>query len=349
MATIKDIAKRVGVSTATVSHVINKTRFVSEGLKQKILQAIQELNYQPNAIARSLVKRKTHTIGIIISDIMNPFYTAIVRGIEDVTYKSGYNVMLCNTDEDPEKERLYVQVLLEKRIDGLAISTAFRDGIHPLLPQLKMIPLVNIVRKIKGLAADAVMGDNIGGAYKAIEHLIKLGHRRIGIISGPSGLSSGAGRLKGCKKAFEDHRITIDDSSIKFGDFKKESGYYLTKEVLQRRDPPTAIFVTNNQMTIGALNALNELKMRIPEDISLISFDDMEWYSFLKPPITTVEHSPYLMGKTAGEMLLQRISKKRKNPKKVLFQSNLTIRQSTAPLFRGREIEDSLQKELQQS
>lgn len=346
MATIKDIAKRVGVSTATVSHVINKTRFVSEGLKQKILQAIQELNYQPNAIARSLVKRKTHTIGIIISDIMNPFYTAIVRGIEDVTYKSGYNVMLCNTDEDPEKERLYVQVLLEKRIDGLAISTAFRDGIHPLLPQLKMIPLVNIVRKMKGLSADAVMGDNIGGAYKAIEHLIELGHRRIGIISGPSGLSSGAERLKGCKEAFEDHRLTIDHGLIKFGDFKKESGYHLTKEIFLRSDPPTAIFVTNNQMTIGALSALNELKMRIPEDISLISFDDMEWYSFLNPPITTVEHSPYLMGKKAGELLLQRISKKRKKPKKVLFQSNLIIRKSTSPVSKERGVPDFLQKNL---
>jgi LacI family transcriptional regulator len=335
MATIKDIAKHVGVSTATISHVINNTRFVSEGLKQKILKAIQELNYQPNAIARSLVKRKTHTIGIIVSDILNPFYTAIVRGIEDVTHKGGYNVMLCNTDEDPEKEKLYIQVLLEKRIDGLAISTAFQDGVHPLLAQLRMVPLVNIVRKIKGLAADAVVGDNIGGAYKAIEHLIELGHRRIGIISGPSGLSSGAERLKGCKKAFDDHQITIEQSLIKFGDFKKESGYCFTKEILQGSNPPTAIFVTNNQMTIGALSALNELKTRIPEDISLISFDDMEWYSFLNPPITTVEHSPYQMGKKAGEMLVRRISKKEGKPKRVLFPSNLIVRGSTSHVSRG--------------
>jgi len=333
MATIKDIARHVGVSTATISHVINNTRFVSEGLREKILKAIQELNYQPNGIARSLVKRKTHIIGIIVSDILNPFYTAVVRGIEDVTHKSGYNVMLCNTDEDPEKEKLSIQVLLEKRIDGLAISTAFQEGVHPLLPQLKTVPLVNMVRKIKGLTADAVVGDNTGGAYKAIEHLIELGHRRIGIISGPSGLSSGAERLKGYKKALEGHRIPIDQGLIKFGDFKKESGYTLTKEILQGNAPPTAIFVTNNQMTIGALSALNELKMRIPENISLISFDDMEWYAFLNPPITTVEHSPYQMGKKAGEMLLQRISKKRTRAKKVLFPSNLIVRGSTSPVF----------------
>jgi LacI family transcriptional regulator len=335
MATIKDVAKHVGVSTATVSHVINKTRFVSEELIAKVLKAIQELNYHPNAVARSLVKKKTHTIGIIISDILNPFYTAIVRGIEDVTYQSGYNVMLCNTDENPEKEKLYIQVLMEKRIDGLAIATAFQDGVHPLVSQLGTVPLVNIVRKIKGLASDSVVGDNTGGAYQAIDHLIGLGHRRIGIISGPSGLSSGAERLKGCKKAFEDHGIPIDLDLIKFGDFKKESGYTLTQEILQHRNRPTAIFVTNNQMTIGALNALNELETRIPEDISLISFDDMEWYSFHNPPITTVEHSPYQMGKKAGEMLVRRISKKGGKPKGVLFPSNLIVRGSTSHVSGG--------------
>lgn len=335
MPTIKDVAKRVGVSTATVSHVINKTRFVSEELTAKVLKAIRELNYQPNAIARSLVKRKTHTIGIIISDILNPFYTAIVRGVEDVTYKSGYNVVLCNTDEDPEKEMLYIQILMEKRIDGLVISTAFQDGGHPLLSQLKGIPLVTVVRKIKNLASDAVLGDNSGGVYKAIDYLIQLGHRRIGIISGPTGLSSGAERLAGYKKALESHQIPIESHWIKIGDFKKESGYSLTKELFELSPLPTALFVTNNQMTIGALQALTELKIRIPEDISFVSFDDMEWYSFLNPPITTVEHSPYQMGKKAGEMLVRRISKKEGRPKRVLFPSKLVVRESTSHVFGG--------------
>ncbi len=252
MATIKDVARQVGVSTATVSHVINKTRFVSEELRQRVLEAIRELNYQPNAIARSLVKRKTHTIGIIITDILNPFYTAIVRGIEDVTYKSGYSVMLCNTDEDPGKEILYIQILLEKRIDGLIISSAIQDGVHPLVSQLKEIPLVTIVRRIRGLACDAVLGDNRGGVYKGIDHLIKLGHRRIGMITGPAGLSSGAERLEGYKEALNKHRIPMDDRWIKRGDFKRESGYALTQEILRKGSPPTALFVGNNQMAIGA-------------------------------------------------------------------------------------------------
>jgi len=334
MPTIKDVAKHVGVSTATVSHVINKTRFVSDEIKEKVLQTIRDLNYQPNAIARSLVKRKTHTIGIIISDILNPFYTAIVRGIEDVTYKSGYSVMLCKRTKNVEKEILYIQVLMEKRIDGLVLSTAFQDGVHPLLSQLKGIPLVSIVRKMKGFNPDAVFGDNVGGAYQAIEHFIQLGHRRIGIISGPLGLSSGAERREGYEKALESHRIPIEEHWIKTGDFKKESGYFLTKKLLEEKVPPTALLVVNNQMTIGALNALKELGVRVPEDLSLISFDDMEWCSFMNSPLTTIEQSPYLMGKTAGEMLLQKINHKRSQPKKVVIPSHLIIRNSTA------EVED---------
>ena len=332
MPTIKDVARLVGVSTATVSHVINNTRHVSEGLKKKILEAIDELHYHPNAVARSLVKKKTHTIGIIISDILNPFYTAIVRGIEDVTYESGYNVMLCNSDEDPEKEVLYIQILLERRIDGLVISSAFQDGVHPLISKLKMVPLVTIVRKVRGSACDSVFGDNVEGVYQAVRHLIQLGHRRIAIISGPRGLSSGEERLLGYQKALGDHGITVDSNFIKFGDFKRESGYTLTKEVLQQKEGPTALFVANNQMTIGALNAVNELSLRVPEDLSLASFDDMEWYSFLNPPLTTVEQSPYVMGKTAGEMLLQRINRKRKGVKKIVIPSRLIVRQSTAEI-----------------
>jgi LacI family transcriptional regulator len=332
MPTIKDVARLVGVSTASVSHVINGTRYVSEELKKKILKAIDELHYHPNAVARSLVKKKTHTIGILISDILNPFYTAIVRGLEDVTYQSGYSVMLCNSDEAPEKELFYIRILLERRIDGLVISSAFQDGVHPLLSKLRMVPLVTIVRRIRGLGGDCVFADNVEGVYQAIRHLIHLGHRRIAIISGPRGLSSGQERLLGYQKALEDHGIIVDLNFIKFGDFKRESGYTLTQEVLQLKEGPTALFVANNQMTIGALSAINELSIRVPQDLSLVSFDDMEWYSFLDPPLTTVEQSPYLMGKTAGEMLLQKINKKRKGIKKIIIPSRLIVRESTAEI-----------------
>jgi LacI family transcriptional regulator len=331
VATIKDIAREAGVSTATVSHVINITRFVGEERRQRVLKAIRDLRYRPNAIARSLVKQRTHTIGVLISDILNPFYTAIVRGIEDVTSRSGYNVILCNTDEDPEKERLYIRVLMEKRIDGLILSSAFQEGPHPLQDQFDEIPLVCVVRKIPGLQTDAVAGDNVGGAFKATEHLIGLGHRRIGLVCGPSGVSSGGDRLKGTLKALRDHGIPVDARLIRMGDFKPESGYRLTREILDVDDPPTALFVTNNQMTLGALRALEERGIRVPQGLSLVSMDDMEWSPFLDPPMTTVEHSPYGMGKKSGEMVLQRIGERDRKPRRIIFPSNLVIRKSTGP------------------
>ena len=331
MATIKDIAAKAGVSTATVSHVINGTRFVSERLTERIKRAIEELDYHPNAIARSLVKQKTHTIGVIISDIRNPFYTAVVRGVEDATYASGYNVILCNTDENPEKETLYIHLLLEKRVDGIAIATSFQERIHPQLTNLTQIPLVTIVRKMRGLKCDAVYADNVGGSYKAIEHLISLGHRRIGIISGPPGLSTGNERLKGCLKALAAHRIRAHDEWMMTGDFKRESGYVLTKEMLGRKERPTALFAANNQMALGALQAFHESDLRAPRDLSLVSIDDAEWSAYLEPALTVVDQSPYLMGNKAGRMLLGRIIKRRKSFKTAVIPSTLIRRRSSGP------------------
>ena len=222
MVTIKDIAKRAGVSIATVSHVINETRFVSKPLQKKVKTIIEELGYQPNRIARSLVMQKTHTIGVIVSDILNPFYTAVVRGLEDATSDLDYNVMLCNTDEDINKEIRYLRALFEKRIDGIAIATSFQGDRHPMLNQMSQIPLVTIVRKMKKLKSDAVFADNIGGSYQAIGHLVSLGHKKIGVISGPSGLSSGRERLQGGFNAFNKHGITPQKAWMPTGDFSSQ-------------------------------------------------------------------------------------------------------------------------------
>lgn len=329
MATIKDIALKAGVSTATVSHVINQTRFVSEKLKETVHNAIRELNYHPNAIARSLVLKQTQTIGVIITDILNPFYTAVVRGIEDATSRKGYNVILCNTDEDPGKEDLYIKLLLGKRVDGIAISTAFKERVHPLIDKLCQVSVVTIVRKMEGIRTDAVFGDNVGGAYKAIDHLVGLGHRKIGVISGPHGLSSGRERLEGCLKAFSANGLKPAPEWILMGDFKKESGYNLTLKILGLTNRPSALFACNNQMTLGALQAIHESGLDIPRDISLIGIDNTEWSAFMAPPLTVIDQSPYLMGKRAGEVLLKRIQNKHKTPKKVIIPSKLIVRNST--------------------
>jgi LacI family transcriptional regulator len=331
MVTIKDIAKSVGVSTATVSHVINETRFVSEPLKKKVHAVIEELGYQPNRIARSLVMQKTHSIGVIISDILNPFYTALVRGLEDATSPLGYNVVLCNTDEDTDKEIDYLKVLLEKRVDGIALATCFQDDEHPLLNKLNQIPVVTIVRKMNCLKSDAVFADNISGAYEAIEHLVSLGHKRISVISGPSGISSGRERLEGAHKAFAKHGIIPNEAWMRTGDFKRESGYVLAKSILNLKDRPTALFVSNNQMTLGALQAFRELRVKIPKDMSIVGLDDTDWSILLDPPLTVIYQSPYDMGNNAGKMLLQRILKKRKRFKTKVIPAELIQRQSSGP------------------
>lgn len=331
MVTIKDISKEAGVSTATVSHVINGTRFVSEPLKKKVNDVIEELGYQPNRIARSLVMQKTQTIGVIISDILNPFYTAVVRGLEDATSDLGYNVVLCNTDEDINKEIRYLRVLLEKRVDGIALATSFQGDQHPLLRQMSQIPLVTIVRKMKKLKSDAVFADNIGGTYEAIEHLVSLGHKRIGVISGPSGLSSGQERLEGVLKAFTKYGITPNDAWMATGDFKRESGYVLAKGILSLKDRPTALFVSNSQMTLGALQAFRELGVKIPKDMSIVGMDDTEWSVLLDPPLTVIYQSPYDMGNNAGKMLLQRIFKNQKRFKTNVIPAKLIERGSSRP------------------
>jgi LacI family transcriptional regulator len=331
MVTIKDIAKYVGVSTATVSHVINETRFVSEPLRIKVNAVIEELGYQPNRIARSLVMQKTHTIGVIISDIQNPFYTALVRGLEDATSPLGYNVMLCNTDEDTDKEIGYLKALLEKRVDGIALATCFQGDEHPMISQLNQVSVITIVRKMTRLKSDAVFADNIGGAYEAIEHLVSLGHRRISVISGPSGISSGGERLEGVLTAFAKHEINPNEAWIRTGDFKRESGYVLAKSILSLKERPTALFVSNNQMTLGALQAFRELDVKIPKDVSIVGLDDTDWSILLDPPLTVIYQSPYDMGNNAGKMLLQRIFKKRKRFKTKVIPAELIQRQSSGP------------------
>ncbi len=323
------------MSTATVSHVINGTRFVSEPLKEKVNAVIEDLGYQPNRIARSLVMQKTHTIGVIISDILNPFYTAVVRGVEDATSPSGYNVVLCNTDEDTDKEIRYLKILLEKRVDGIALATCFQGDDHPLLRQLNQVPVVTIVRRMARLKSDAVFADNIGGAYDAIAHLVSLGHRRISIISGPSGLSSGRERLEGVLKAFAAHGIPPNDRWMRTGDFKRKSGYDLARSILSLKDRPTALFVSNNQMTLGALQAFRESGVRIPDDMSIVGLDDTEWSILLDPPLTVIYQSAYDMGNNAGTMLLQRIFKKRKRFKTTVIPAKLIQRGSASPP-RGR-------------
>jgi LacI family transcriptional regulator len=326
---IKDVAKYAGVSTATVSHVINQTRFVSEETRQKVLAAIETLNYQPSAIARGLATNATQTIGLIISDVTNPFFTAVARGVEDEITRHGYHTIFCNTDEDPIRENEYLRLLSARQIDGLIIAPARTYSESLIRMSEAGIPIVLIDRGTNGVRAPLVCVDNEGGAYQAIKYLIELGHRRIGIVVGMETISTHLMRLNGYKRALEEAGLSIDESLIARADPQLYShqpalsvstppkfltnaqmtpaAYYALQQLLDLPDCPTAIFVTNNQMTLGTLHALKERKLRCPEDISLISFDDHEWAPLFSPPITTVRQPTYQLGQTAAGLLMRLI------------------------------------------
>ncbi|MCS7201400.1 MAG: LacI family transcriptional regulator [Dictyoglomus sp.] len=331
--TMKDVAKLAGVSVSTVSHVINKTRHVEEETKKKVLSAIKELGYRPNIVARSLRKKTTHTVGLIVSNITNLFYPEVVRGVEDTLLNYKYNLILCNSDENIDKEREYIEVLYSKQVDGIIItpskSTETRKNLEIFISQ--NIPVVLVDRRIKGIDTDVVLVDNISGTFLATEYLINLGHKRIGIITGPLDTTTGKERLEGYLQALDKNKIPRDDSLIKEGDFKRDGGYIKGKELLSLEDPPTAIISSNNLMTLGLISAIQELELKIPDDLSVISFDDMEWFKYFSPSITAIYQPSYELGKNAGLLLLERLRRRRKKAKEVILPTKLIIRESCAP------------------
>lgn len=324
--TMKEVARLANVSVSTVSHVINKTRFVSSSTRQKVLKAMDKIGYHPNMIARSLRRRKTNTIGLVISDITNPFFPGVVRGIEKQLIKKGYSIILTNTDDDIEKEKNLVTLLYGKRVDGFIIVTAGGESKHiESLIQLR-VPVVLLDRKISGLKLDAVLVDNEGGTRKLTEYLINLGHKRIGIITGPLNVFTGKERLNGYLKALQEYSLPRDDKLIKTGDFRQESGYSLTLELLSLSSPPTAILACNNLVGIGAMDALKEKGIRIPDEIELVIFDDLPWFGHLNPPLTVVAQPTFKLGEMAAKLLLEQI-RGRKKPKEIVLEVELKKRQ----------------------
>lgn len=329
---MKDVAERARVSVSTISHVLNGTRHVSEDTRKRVLVAIEEMGYQPNLLARGLKTQRTFTIGLLISDIQNPFFTSVIRGIEDVALSRGYHLFLCNTDEDPERESAYVRELLNKQVDGLIITSASSRHDHAQRLRLEKVPFVLMDREIEGMEADTVRVDNRLGVNLIAEHLVGLGHKRIGMVSGPLETSPGHERHLGLQNALSKLGVPLDDSLVRFGDFRRTSGQERTTELLRLPVPPTALVVANNQMTLGALLAIRELGLRVPDDVSVIGFDDMEWAPLANPPLTAVAQPTYQMGVEAAQILLNKVGGDPDGtPAQVLLEPNLVVRESTAP------------------
>ena len=310
MVTIRDVAEKANVSVATVSHVINGTRKVAPETEARVRRAMEELGYQPNAIAQSLRKRTTYAIGILVSDITNPFFATLVRGAEDAALEAGYSVIVCNSDEDPQKEDMYIRALWRRRIDGMLIAPT-RDGTSPAIQELaqRKIPFVFVDRKAKGIEADAVLSDNVGGAYLATKHLIERGHKRIGIILGIPGATTTEERLLGYRQALEEAGLPFSEELVVWGGYRMEVGRKACAKLLSLAEPPTAVFSTNNLMTVGVLQELFRRGIRIPEEIAVVGFDDLEWAEIVHPPLTVVAQHPYEIGYQAFKLFLGRLNR----------------------------------------
>jgi len=305
---MKDVAQKAGVSTATVSHVINKTRFVRVETKKKVLDAMKELDYYLNSAARNLRSRKSNIVGLLVPDISNFFFTSIARGVESTLKKNGYNLIFSNSNENLESEIEQIKIFNTHLVDGLIMAPV--PGDHTFLNKLLNgdYPVVFIDRKPKGYHGDCVLGDNIKGTYDAIIMLIKKGHSRIGIITGLPGLTTTEERLIAYKMALSDYKLKIDEDLIKVGYSQFGGGYKSTKELLEHTDI-TALFVTNNLMTVGAITYLKEKRVAIPGDIAMIGFDDYKWSSIIEPPLSVIRQPAYDIGEKASKLLIEKIKK----------------------------------------
>ena len=332
MTNIVDVAKRANVSISTVSRVFNGRGHVNEDVVIRVRQAAQELQYQPSRAARSLRVKQTTIIGLLITDIQNPFFAALVRGVEDVVQRNGFSLILCNSDEDPQKERQYIEVLCAERVAG-AIIIPTREQTRALKPfQEHDIPIITVDRKVKGDEFDSVLVDNQRGAREAVAHLLANGYRRIGIISGPTTTTTGRERLEGYRQALREAGITSDPALERIGSFKEESGRQLAHELLDLSQPIDALFVANNLMTLGALAALNERHKRIPEDIGMVAFDEMQWSSLSAISLTTVTQPVYEIGSTAAQRLFLRLQNVAVlTRQEIVLTPTLKVRDSSRP------------------
>lgn len=330
---IRVIAKKADVSIATVSRVLRNYPGVREKTRKKVLKVASGLNYEINAIARNLKQEKTNTIGIIVGNVLSQFYSTIAKAVEDVAQKNGYNLILCNSDYSPEKELRYLKILKSNRVDGLILIPTGKNAAYIKNLIESGMNIVLLDRLVKGVECDSVMSDNEKGAYDAVAHLIGQGFKKIAIIDGFLYSTTGLERFNGYIRAIKEVGIQKDANLIKIGNFKKRSGIELTKELLKGPVKPDAIFVTNLDMTLGALIALKEMNIKIPDQIALVGFDDSDWANISSPPITTVSQPIYSLGVNATEMLIKKINGENigleNKALKLTLNTELIVRQSS--------------------
>jgi len=324
-----DLARQLNVSTATVSRALSRPEKVAPSTRKRVLEFVQRSGYHMNGIARSLRTQSTRTIGVIVSDIRNPFSSAIVKSVEDVARNNGYTVLICNADENVRNEEVALELFIERQVSGVIHCSAGAnlDLLRVLLK--KSIPLVDLDRQSGLENVDTVILDNQLGAALAICHLVELGHKRVAMISGPRHLSNARIRLDSFRETLRSAQIVVPNEYIEFGDFRELSGRVAAERLLSLPTPPSAIFVANNEMMAGALFAIRQRRVKVPRDLSLVGFDDARWAQYSDPPLTVVSQPTEAMGQKAAELLLGRLSGV-KDANTFMFEPELIIRRSTA-------------------
>lgn len=324
--TLKMVAERAGVSVNTASRAINNKSDINEETKKRVLKVAQELGYVQNATAVALRTKKTRTLGVVIADNRNPFYAEVLNGIEEAAREKNYHIILANTQRDYQKEEEAINLLLAKRVDGLLITPVQdrNDDIKKLIEA--NIPFVIVGRDFESIEVDAVYNDEVKGGFFATEYLIKKGHKRIAFINGFLHKSPAQGRLEGYKKALKEHGIPFDDSLVSVGDIDVKDGYERTKQLLEKGLNFTAIFAYNDMMAFGAMRAIKEKGLRIPEDIGLVGYDDIPFSSLISPSLTTIKLKKQELGAESVKLLLSRINGSREKMKKIMLNVELIVR-----------------------
>jgi LacI family transcriptional regulator, fructose operon transcriptional repressor len=334
MTSIKDVASAAGVSTATVSRVLSNGLHVRPEVRERVMAAVDQLGYRPNLIARSLRAQQSSTIGLIVSDIRNPFFTSISRAVEDTAYEQGFSLFLCNTDEDPEKESIYLKLMRDESVAGVIFSPTRQTATNFSWTGIGF-PIVVVDRSVTGSDVDIVLLDNVDAGYRLTTHLIENGYQNIAALCGDMS-TTGRERLAGYEKALREHGLSTSAEHVKYIQPKIEAGYAAALKMIDTTKMPDAFFTTNSLIAAGVLQAIRERNLTIPDDVALVSFDETTWASLVQPPITLIAQPTYEIGRTATELLLQRIADPTRSTRQVILKGQLLVRGSSAPRQQSR-------------
>ncbi len=333
MATIKDVARLAGVSTTTVSHVINKTRFVAEATQEKVMKAVDELNYAPSAVARSLKCNSTRTIGMLVTQSTNLFFSEVISGVESYCYRQGYTLILCNTGGIYEKQRDYIRMLAEKRVDGILVMCSdFTEELNEMLNRHTNIPKVVMDWGPESSQADKIMDNSEEGGYIATKYLIDNGHTDIACLSGHFDKLACKERIVGFRRAMAEANIPVNEDWILEGNFECDTAVLLADKITAMEKRPTAVFCFNDTMALGLMSRLQQNGIKIPDDVSVVGYDNIELAEYFSPPLTTIHQPKRRVGKNAFEILLERIKDKDHEKRIFEMQPELVVRNTVKKL-----------------